>query len=300
MNDDSVIKEEELELSDKALAEDQALKYAQDISSLYKLEREERKQLILANRQLKAYAQKLELVNSELKDFLFTASHGLQEPLRKAMVFSDLVEHNLSAALDKKGKDYLERMRNAISNMQSKIYGLLEYSKIGCLANEQLKLVDFGAVVKGVVNNLQEQIRTSQGQVKAESMPVIYAYDSQIRQLFESLIENALKFSDKGKSPTVFITSCLLPDNFWEIQVQDNGRGFEEKYLGQVMKPFNKLENNAHNEGAGIGLTLCNKIVLNHGGRIRINSVPGKGSTVFIMLPDRSENSQGKSGFQEI
>lgn len=300
MDDDIFFKEEELELSDKALVEAQALKYAQDISSLYKLEREERKQLIQANRQLKAYAQKLELVNSELKDFLFTASHGLQEPLRKAILFSDLVERNLAAALDNKGKDYLERMRNAIANMQSKIYGLLEYSKIGCLANEQLQLVDFGAALQGVVHNLRQQIRTSRGQIKIGSLPIIYAYDSQIRQLFENLIENALKFTDKGKSPTVLISSCLLPDNFWEIQVQDNGRGFEEKYLGQVMKPFNKLANNACNEGVGIGLTLCNKIVLNHGGHIRINSVPGEGSTVFIMLPDRSENSKNKSCFQKI
>lgn len=239
--------------------------------------------------------------NAELEQFAYVASHDLQEPLRKIQAFGSRLQVKNGHLLTEDGLDYLERMQGAAARMQGLINDLLTFSRVG--KGESAKaLTDLNHIVRDVVSDLEVRIEQTGGRVEADSLPAIIADASQMRQLMQNLIGNALKFRQEGQSPLVKISSSLVgiarhhttgnlaeiapATNEWhKIEVEDNGIGFDEKYLDRVFTPFQRLHSKSEYEGTGIGLAVCRRIVERHGGTITASSESGKGSIFTIILP---------------
>jgi PAS domain S-box-containing protein len=254
---------------------------------------------------LKKFADQLEQRNRELQDFAYIASHDLQEPLRKITSFGDRLKTRISGALDEQGHDYLARMQNAATRMQALINGLLMYSRVS--TNElPFEPVDLAVVATEVLGDLEIRIEQVQGQVHINNLPTIQADPLQMRQLFQNLIGNALKFHAEGKAPVITITGqridgqqqdhgySVLPVENWQITVQDNGIGLDEKYTDRIFGVFQRLHGRGEYEGSGIGLAICKKIVQRHGGSIVVKSSPGAGAAFIVTLPaiDASRKTQ--------
>lgn len=232
------------------------------------------------------YARDLERANQELNDFNSIVSHDLNEPLRKIIVFGNLLNIKFSGALGETGADYIARMQSAATRMQRMIDDLLDYARV----NDQPKptqLVNLNVIAREVISDLEGRIMQTQGQVKVENLPVIQADSPQMRQLFQNLISNALKFHQEGKPPVVKISYRPLSDRWVEILFEDNGIGFDESHLDRIFKPFQRLQTQEEKqyEGTGIGLAICRKIAIRHGGEILAHSTPGEGSTFIVRLP---------------
>ncbi len=239
--------------------------------------------------QLKAYAAELERSNRELQDFAYIASHDLQEPLRKIRAFGDRLQSRYHEQLDEHGRDYLERMQRAVTRMQTLIQDLLTYSRVTTKAQPFMP-VELNVVVREVLSDLETRLEEVGGQVEVVNLPTIEADRTQMQQLFQNLISNALKFHKAGQAPLVTIAAEMLPEpthgtQFCQITVQDNGIGFDEKYLERIFGVFQRLHGRVSYEGSGIGLAICRKIVERHGGRLTARSKVGEGATFIVILP---------------
>ncbi len=235
--------------------------------------------------ELKSYMAKLEQSNQALQDFASIAAHDLKEPLRKVISFGDMLRQKSGGSMGQSGNDYLNRMLNATERMQSLLTGLLDYSRVATTA-EPFKEVNLSDLIGEVLSDLEVRIVKTVGEVRVETLPVISADPTQMRQLFQNLIGNALKFHKAGEKPIVKV-SCIPENNgVAQIIVEDNGIGFEEQYLEKIFAPFQRLHGKSSQyEGTGMGLAICKKIVERHGGTITAKSIPGKGSTFTITLP---------------
>jgi PAS domain S-box-containing protein len=277
----------------------------------------ERKQAI---NDLEHYAEDLKRVNEELRDFTFIASHDLQEPLRKIVTFGDrLVGTNLKN-LNEQGQLYLERMQKAAQYALGFIYDLLAYSKVTSEA-ESPKPLYLEKIVAEIIAEAQEEIERTGARIEVKSLPVIDATELQIRHLFQNLISNALKYRKKEVTPVITIdsrkidftrasleTSDLLAQmqidsialkannglpkasamKFWQISVEDNGIGFDEKYAHRIFKPFKRLHSREQFPGSGMGLAICQKIVSRLGGGITARGIPDVGAKFLVYLPEKS------------
>jgi PAS domain S-box-containing protein len=248
-----------------------------------------------SQQQLRIVSEELERSNGELQDFATIASHDLQEPLRKIRAFGDRLAVHSAGALDDEASDYLRRMTNAAGRMQTLINDLLEYSQV-TMRPEPPRPVDLGDVVSEVLIDLDERIRVSNGKVHVGPLPTILANPFQMRQLFQNLIANALKFHPEGVAPEVHIEATSRADGRgskgrrdrtlgWEIRVRDNGIGFEEKHVDRIFAPFQRLHGRQAYEGTGMGLAICRRIVALLGGTLTATSRPGAGATFVITLP---------------
>jgi signal transduction histidine kinase len=247
---------------------------------------------------LRATATQLERSNRELQDFAYVASHDLQEPLRKVQAFGDRLQDKYAPQLGDEGRDFISRMQNAAGRMQSLINDLLTFSRVTTKASPFEK-VDLARVAREVISDLEVRIQQSQANVEAEPLPSVEADPLQMRQLFQNLIGNALKFHKDGTAPVVRIRARILrpPDSApggqpveqetLELSVQDNGIGFDEKYLDRIFAVFQRLHGRGVYEGTGIGLAICRKIAERHGGAITGRSRPGEGATFIVTLPLR-------------
>ncbi|MGA2514762.1 MAG: ATP-binding protein [Candidatus Limnocylindrales bacterium] len=245
--------------------------------------------------QMRAVDAELERSNRELEDFATIASHDLQEPLRKIQAFGDRLAERSSGGLDEESEDYLRRMMNAADRMQSLITALLEYSRV-TIRPEPSRPVDLGQVVSDVLSDLEERIRESHGSVLVGPLPTVSASPLQMRELFQNLIANALKFHAYGAAPEVHVEATARGDSravkgrhghtpVWEISVSDNGIGFEEQYAERIFAPFQRLNGRQAFEGTGMGLAICRRIVALRGGTISATSQPGAGATFMVTLP---------------
>ena len=260
----------------------------------------ERKQV---EKQIRNYTYKLEQSNRELQEFAYVASHDLQEPLRKVQAFGDRLEKKCAAALSDEGRDYIDRMRSAASRMQNLINDLLTFSRVAT-KNQPFQSVDLKRIAAEVVGDLEVRIEQTGGRVEIGALPALEADAVQMRQLFQNLIGNALKFHLPEETPVVRVyaeTAAAAGASFYlegeeiktagdaasfcRIVVEDNGIGFDEKYLDRIFTVFQRLHGRAEYEGSGIGLAVCRKIVERHGGQITATSRPGAGATFFIDLP---------------
>ena len=245
---------------------------------------------------LKEYTQNLEHSNEELRNFTNVASHDLQEPLRKIQTFGEMLQDRYSGALDSRGLNYLQRVRDSAGRMQLLLSELLTFSRSINRAY-QFEKVNLEQVVRQVLIDLDWQVEEKQAVMEVSELPVIEADEVQITQLFQNLISNALKFHSPGKPPEINIYSPY-PKNktdkegMVEIRIQDNGIGFNEKYLDRIFQPFQRLNTNGEFPGIGMGLTICRKIVDNHGGTITAHSSPGKGTTIVVRLPKKQNNER--------
>ncbi len=272
----------------KALYED--LKNTQE---QLELELNERKR---AEEELARQAQELARSNEELQQFAYVASHDLQEPLRKIRAFGDRLKNKYAKALSYQGRDYIARMRNAAERMQTLINDLLTFSQVTTKARPFVP-VNLARVVQDVLSDMEVRIEQTGGFVEVGELTTIDADPMQMRQLLQNIISNALKFHRDEEAPVVKIHSQNLDgqqqnlvrgaaDNgLCQIIVEDNGVGFDEKYVDRIFCPFQRLHGQSRYEGAGIGLAICRKIVERHGGSITARSTPGQGATFIVTLP---------------
>ena len=196
---------------------------------------------------------------------------------------STLKEHS-GDNLDELGRDYLARRQSAAQRMSVLIEALLQYSLVATRA-QPFQPVDLLAVVFGAVADMEERISRSQARIEFTPMPKVMADATQVRQLIQNLVVNALKFQRPGTRPHVVIEGRTTDHGDCEISVRDNGIGFDEKYLARIFRPFQRLHGRSEYEGSGMGLAICRKVVARHGGTITAHSRPGEGSTFVVTLP---------------
>jgi PAS domain S-box-containing protein len=242
--------------------------------------------------QLHEYSESLSRSNQELQDFAYVASHDLQEPLRKIQAFGTLLANEYDESLGE-GKDYLDRMRNAASRMSILIEDLLSFSRVTTKARPDTE-VNLEDVVKNVLSDLETRIQDTHGHIEIKSLPTVSADPTQMRQLFQNLIGNALKFHREGIAPHITITAEKAGNNsnFHTISITDNGIGFDEKYLDRIFAVFQRLHGRDTYEGTGIGLAVCKKIVERYGGTIEATSKKNQGATFTFTLPKRNQGDQ--------
>jgi two-component system sensor kinase FixL len=253
----------------------------------------------LAEERLRRYANELERSNMELQDFAYVSSHDLQEPLRKIQAFGDRLKSKEAETLSVQGKDYIDRMLNAASRMQNLINDLLAFSRVTTKAQPFSK-VNLNEILEGVLSDLEVTISQTNARIEAEKLPVIEAEPIQMRQLFQNLIANAIKFRKADTQPHIRIYTRQIQrkahliatpgDQLLEINFEDNGIGFDEKYLDKIFNVFQRLEGQKY-EGSGIGLAICRKIAIRHGGNITARSQPGQGSTFIVTLATKQPKS---------
>jgi signal transduction histidine kinase len=228
--------------------------------------------------------EELKRSNQDLQDFASIASHDLQEPLRKVVMFGDRLKDQFSEAMNEKALDFLVRMGNAASRMQTLIDELLLYSRVGT-KEEPFKETNLEKIIRDVLSDLESRITRSKAKVHMEALPIIEADGIQMRQLFQNLIGNALKFHKKDIPPEIVIRGHMNGASVCEILVKDNGVGFDEKYVQRIFKPFERLHGRSDYEGSGMGLAICQKIVKRHGGSIHVESKLNEGCKFTVTLP---------------
>jgi signal transduction histidine kinase len=188
-----------------------------------------------------------------------------------------------SPSVGEQGQDYLRRMQNAAARMQVLIDGLLAYSRVTSKSRPFTR-VDLTVPVREALSDLDLRIEAAGATVELSELPVIEADPSQMTQLFQNLIANAVKFHRPEEPPRIKIFSSTEA-GWCEIYVEDNGIGFHERHLKLIFTPFERLHSRGKYEGVGMGLAICRKIAERHGGRITARSTPGKGSTFIVTLP---------------
>ena len=237
------------------------------------------------------YTRKLERSNRELVDFAYVASHDLQEPLRKIEAFGDRLVRKYLDILPEEGRMFVDRMQSAASRMRQLINDLLSYSRVTTAAAPFTK-VSLKDVLGGVLSDLQIRIEETAATIEAGDLPTIEADAMQMRQLFQNLIGNALKFRRKDVAPVVKINAeitwqhCLpIEGPAVVISISDNGIGFDQQFKDQIFVIFQRLHSRTEYEGTGIGLATCRKIVERHVGHIDATGRPGEGSAFVITIP---------------
>lgn len=252
---------------------------------------ERTKELVLKN-------EELELKNHELQQFSWVVSHDLNEPIRKIQIFIKIIK-DLYLKENEKAIDYVDRTIKSAERMQTLITDLLAYSRLS--ANVKPEKTDLNIVLQEVLSDFDYLIERKNAIVKTGGLPTIDSIPSQLRQVFQNLIGNALKFSGNAETPIIEITSELIktkdfdgevsPDgNYCRIIVSDNGIGFDEIYLDRIFIIFQSLNDRQTYEGTGIGLAIAKKIVEKHNGLITAKSQIGKGASFIIVLPLKYEN----------
>ncbi len=228
--------------------------------------------------------------NAELEQFAFIASHDLQEPLRKVQSFGDLLVAKAGAKLAPEEQDYVARMQSAAQRMQALIHDLLAFAQVTSKAQPFVP-IDLQQVLQGVLSDLETRIKTVGARVEIGKLPQVDSDAHQMRQLFQNLLSNALKFHRPDAPPVVVVQARLVKDHLCEITVRDNGIGFDEKHLDRIFRPFQRLHGRAEFEGTGMGLAICHKIVERHGGTLTAQSTPGQGSAFIVRLPLKQPHS---------
>ncbi len=241
---------------------------------------------------LKEYTFQLERGNRELEDFAFVTSHDLQEPLRKIQTFADRLKGMNHNGAEDKAHDYLARIERSAARMQDLIFALFRYSSIKT-GFEPIRPIDLKAAVEQAVADLESLRGQTEGIIKVGELPHIEADQAQMRHLFQNLIDNGLRYQGEQKPFVQVYSNCTCSEGCFEIHVKDNGIGFEESYLDKIFKPFQRLHGkNSPYRGAGIGLTICRRIVERHGGNITAQSEPDKGSIFTVRLPQIQKKTE--------
>lgn len=242
------------------------------------------RELTLSEQVLKDYAERLKRSNDELEQFATIASHDLQAPLRKVILFSGYLGTSLGETLPDESRDYLERIHKSTRKMQTLITDLLALSRVNRKGKPFIP-VDLGDTIVEVISDFEEVIRISKAEVTVGEMMIIDADSTQMHQVFQNLIGNALKFHRPDVPPVIEISATATPDQRCEIRVTDNGIGFDEKYLDRIFTVFERLHGESAFEGTGMGLAIVRKIAERHHGEVTARSKPGRGSTFLVTLP---------------
>jgi len=244
--------------------------------------------LLSLNKELEQRVTELLRSNMELQQFAQVASHDLQEPLRMVASYTQLLSKKYSGKLDNDANDYIKFAVEGAARMQNLINGLLDLSRIEMKGGKIIR-VDMNKALKYALNNLKISISESHASVTSDELPPVMADEVQVVRLFQNLISNAIRFSEK--TPVIHIASARSDGNNI-FSVSDNGIGIEEQYFEKIFRIFQRLMPRDKYQGTGIGLSICKKIVERHGGKIWVESEPGKGSTFKFSLPVITDDAQ--------
>jgi signal transduction histidine kinase len=248
--------------------------------------------------QLEASVVDLQRSNKNLEQFAYVASHDLQEPLRKIQAFGDIIQGRYAPVIGNEGADIIRRMQSAAARMQVLIKDVLSYSRIAT-RREDVELVDLNRLMQDVLDDLEAAMNDKKAIVQVDALPTLTGDSAQLRQLFQNLLSNALKFSRADQIPLLTITGRLvqgrdaalpvLPADasrpFHLIEVSDNGIGFEPHHAERIFQVFQRLHGRSQYDGTGIGLAIVQKVVQNHQGYIHAEGRPNEGTTFRILLP---------------
>ena len=241
-------------------------------------------ELEFQNKEKEKRAAELIIANQELEQITYIASHDLQEPLRTVSNYMQVFEEEYLHKLDDKARKYLLSVNNATKRMSILLSSLLDFSRLGIHKN--LKLVDTKHIVLQVIDDLAIMIKTSNAVIEiVGAMPTLNVYETEIRQLFQNLISNAIKFCKRDKTPCIQISANNIGDT-WHFSVKDTGIGVENVYFERIFDIFQRLHANDQYEGNGIGLANCKKIVHLHQGEIWLESAVGHGTTFYFTIPN--------------
>ena len=269
-----------------------ALENAQGFAELQGLSESRNRDIVtiqLAQDELKRRATELARSNEDLQRFAYVASHDLKEPLRMVAGFLKLLAHRYKGKLGADADDFIGYAVDGATRMHDFLDSLLSYSRVGA-AERKIEKVDLNVAVRGALKNLKASVDENGAVVEWGSLPTIVGNATQMMQLFQNLIGNAIKFK-RNEAPRVSIRTEERPGG-WHISVEDNGIGIEREYLDRIFILFQRLNSRNAYEATGLGLAICKRIVELHGGRIWVESTPGRGSTFFVFLPDRTADLQ--------
>jgi len=228
------------------------------------------------------YAEKLARSNAELEQFAYVASHDLQAPLGTIASFSQLLQRRYQDQLDNKANRLIENIVNGCIRMQTLIDDLLQYSRI-TTNQKPFELTDLNQVFQEACANLQLAINQNQAIINCSFLPTLAGERSQLIQLFQNLLGNAIKYR-KNQTPNIII-NALPQENYWLFSIKDNGIGIDPKHSQRIFQIFQRLHTQQEYTGTGIGLAICKKIIEHHGGEIWVKSEPDQGSTFYFTLP---------------
>lgn len=239
----------------------------------------------------------LEMRNRELEQFTYVSHHDLQEPLRKIIMFSDMVQREAREKLSETSLLRLEKVTNAARRMSAALKDVLNYASLD--KEESFELLELNEVMISVQNDLELVIQEKGATVNVAKLPKIKGVPQQMHQLFYNLLNNALKFSKTGESPVIDVKWSRIGNpellsypeldhsgNYHCIEIKDNGIGFNQDASDKIFGMFQRLHSRDAFAGTGIGLALCKKVVINHSGIIKAESEPGKGAIFKVILPE--------------
>ena len=235
-----------------------------------------------AERALLAKGQALTRSNADLEQFAYVASHDLQEPLRMVSSYMQLFSRRFKDQVDPEAARYIEYAVEGAKRMQSLISGLLEYSRVG--REEQSQLIDSNKALQLAIANLQSVITESDAKIEFTNLPKVVCDLTQLVQVFQNLIGNAIKFRPANGVPRISV-QCAREGSEWKFSVSDNGIGIEKRHSDRIFVIFQRLHTRGDYPGTGLGLSICRKVIDRHGGRIWVESTVDYGSTFYFTLP---------------
>jgi len=230
---------------------------------------------MLAAETVSQHLNELQLKNKELEQFVYIASHDLQEPLLTVINFIDLLKSEYGHLHEGDAVTYIDFIEQAAERMRNLVKDLLDYSRIGKVKGTAQ--VDVNDLLGDITNDIDNLIEASHAQINYQNLPTVKGYATELRQLFQNLIINAIKFAKKGVPPIITITAVPYKLG-WKFTVQDNGIGIDPQHTEKIFLIFQRLHTRDEYPGSGIGLANCKKIVVMHNGDIGVESVPGVGS----------------------
>jgi PAS domain S-box-containing protein len=236
------------------------------------------------DQELENRAERLERINAELQDFAYIASHDLSEPLRMITSYLQLLQRRYEGQLDETADEFIHYAVDGAERMKLLIDDLLQYSRVGSVEVERV-LVDADEVLEGVLRSLEGAILERGATVTHDQLGTVHGDATQIGQLLQNLIANAIKFARDDTPPEVRVERVDEPRD-WHIVVRDNGIGIEERHAERIFKMFGRLHGREDYDGTGIGLAICRRITDRHGGSIWVESEPGAGSAFHVSIPD--------------
>jgi PAS domain S-box-containing protein len=244
--------------------------------------------------QLEASHAALELSNHDLQQFASVASHDLQEPLRKIQVFSNAIIEKHDSELSPSSRQFVNKILGSARRMNTLIYDILNYSRLSAVSNK-FESTDLNKLIHDLLEDMELSIQESNARIVVDHLPKLEINPGQMRQAFQNLLSNSIKFARKGEAPFITIGMVSHVDHmnrreeyfgkYFHIRVKDNGIGFDEKYSRSIFDLFEKLHTKDEYEGTGIGLAIAKKIVEKHNGHITVKSKPGVGSEFIVSLP---------------
>jgi light-regulated signal transduction histidine kinase (bacteriophytochrome) len=225
----------------------------------------------------------LRRANADLQLFAYSASHDLQEPLRMVSIYSQLLQKRFGGQLGQTGDEFIGYTVKGALRMESLLKDLRTYTQVSTMSQDPTEEIDAGEILKKTLSNLEIAIQSSGASISSDPLPRVRMYEFQLEQVFQNLIGNAIAY--RGKEAPRIQISARRRGTDWLFSVQDNGIGIEPEYREQIFGIFKRLHGTAEFSGTGMGLAICQRAIERAGGRIWVESTPGKGSTFYFTVP---------------